>query len=227
MYNNTLLTEIDDIYTALSYSQYLSRNDPEWRTINERISELVNKIEQIYTTFNSTGVTLPRKLRLLVKDLARNVKKRDIYSTGVTLRKLEELVEKTYPLSKGANRFIINGRSLLSLSFMALTAVLLYSTQSAIEILMLIIVLGLLLSSLLLLKTRYYMFVVSAAFLVEAFVLLAARYGKGYGILYDGVLVLLVLLFLVGQVESIMIAKDLRETVDETMESSSRNEMSF
>ncbi|MEB3765605.1 MAG: hypothetical protein GSR77_05530 [Desulfurococcales archaeon] len=214
MYNNTLLTEIDDIYTALSYSLYLSRDDPEWRAVNERISELVNKIEQIYTTFNSTGVTLPRKLRLLVKDLARNVKKRDLYLTGMTLRKLEELVEKTYSLSKGANRFIINGRFLLSVSFATLTTVLLYSTQSTIEILMLIVVLGLLLSSLLLLKTRFYMYVVSAAFLVEASVLLFARYGEGYGILYDGVLVLLVLLFLVGQVESIMIAKDLRETVD-------------
>ncbi|MCE4609773.1 MAG: hypothetical protein F7C36_05280 [Desulfurococcales archaeon] len=214
MYNNTLLTEIDDIYTALSYSLYLSRDDPEWRAVNERISELVNKIEQIYTTFNSTGVTLPRKLRLLVKDLARNVKKRDLYLTGTTLRKLEELVDKTYSLSKGANRFIINGRFLLSVSFATLTTVLLYSTQSTIEILMLIVVLGLLLSSLLLLKTRFYMYVVSAAFLVEASVLLFARYGEGYGILYDGVLVLLVLLFLVGQVESIMIAKDLRETVD-------------
>ena len=214
MYNNTLLTEIDDIYTALSYSLYLSRDDPEWRAVNERISELVNKIEQIYTTFNSTGVTLPRKLRLLVKDLARNVKKRDLYLTGMTLRKLEELVEKTYSLSKGANRFIINGRFLLSVSFATLTTVLLYSTQSTIEILMLIVGLGLLLSSLFLLKTRFYMYVVSAAFLVEASVLLFARYGEGYGILYDGVLVLLVLLFLVGQVESIMIAKDLRETVD-------------
>ncbi len=214
MYNNTLLTEIDDIYTALSYSLYLSRDDPEWRAVNERISELVNKIEQIYTTFNSTGVTLPRRLRLLVKDLARNVKKRDLYLTGMTLRKLEELVEKTYSLSKGANRFIINGRFLLSVSFATLTTVLLYSTQSTIEILMLIVGLGLLLSSLFLLKTRFYMYVVSAAFLVEASVLLFARYGEGYGILYDGVLVLLVLLFLVGQVESIMIAKDLRETVD-------------
>ena len=214
MYNNTLLTEIDEIYTALSYSQYLSQNDPEWKTVNERIFELVNKIEQIYTTFNSTGVTLPRKLKLLVKELARDVKKRDLYSTVVTLRRLEELVEKAYSLSKGANRFIINGRFLLSLSLAILTAVLMYSARSTIEILMLVIVLGLLLSSLLLLKTRFYMYAASAAFLVEASVLLFARYGEGYGILYDGVLVLLVVLFLMGQVESIMIAKDLRETVD-------------
>ncbi len=216
IYINTLLTEIDDIYTALSYSQYLSRNDPEWRVVNERISELVSKIEQIYITFSSTGVTLPRKLRLLVKDLARNVKNGDLYSTGIVLRKLEELVEKTYSLSKGVNRFIINGRFLLSSSLAILTAVLLYSTRSTIEILFLVIVLGLLLSSLLLLKTRFYMYIVSVAFLVEASLLLFARYGEKYGILYDGVLVLLVLLFLVGQVESIMIAKDLRKTVDGT-----------
>ncbi len=203
---NRIYPDLDDAYTALSYSSKLSEESVDWALINSRISEAIKELEKVCKAITLVGMWMPRSIRISLRALADAVKHADIYRANSLLQKLERKLEYSSPIIDSSYNLIMSSRLILAVVFSVLSGILLYYSDNVYSMILNAISLGLVVGGLTLIKSKYYIYTITLAFLTQAIVFVMEKPPLSYGI----VLVLLSILFLFQQVESVNLLRSVK-----------------